>query len=455
MTESSSIENFIGNLAAIGELYSQSEEFTISEDAALAKLSGVLEDKQHWVLKAMQAGVAANCSKISVKIRKKETTIVWYGLPPVEASLLRKALSQSKPTGDIFIDELVTGLRAVLGLCAFQFGSLGILTAAADRTLAADDQDHEQPTLSVDHPGDTVIGFRSKSQREAAADQASFLAKRCLLCPVPIELDGRSIQGDREKSLCNFKGNHYSRSPLLLIDVEAWKDPSGWRVSSQPLIQEDFSVRNWNNIPVTNEDTGSGARGRLLVWTAIEEHNVTEGRGKNRTTEKRTRAIDEPGTIYWLRHGVICEVDTIYKEKSLGMALALEAREARSDLSGLAIGARPLSEEAVGELLSRLYELAQEPLKTRLASQLSDFGFPLLREIPDRLFYAFCGSLGAGLLFALLGWLVNLVVPITDAMFNYVGGALLIAGALSGFVMIPDSRYTGLVKQSLSGFKLP
>ena len=47
MPEPSSIETYVSSLTAEGELHSQSQDFSISEEAALAKLSGVLEDKQH------------------------------------------------------------------------------------------------------------------------------------------------------------------------------------------------------------------------------------------------------------------------------------------------------------------------------------------------------------------------------------------------------------------------
>lgn len=453
MPEPSSIETYVSSLTAEGELHSQSQDFSISEEAALAKLSGVLEDKQHWILKAVQAGVAAQCRAMSVKIGKTDTTIVWYGLAPMEASVLKTALCQSHPTNVPFIDELVTGLRALLGVYPFQFGGLGILTGSEDKTLALEDQNLQELTLRVEHPGDTVLGFRSRSQRETAAEQAKLLYQRCLFCPIPIKLDGRRIQTEPEKSLRRFHGKHFAKSPLPLMDLETQKNLSTWELSSPPQIPEVFSVRKWDNLPVVNKSGASGCRGRFLVWMALEEYKVTTGSGKNRTTEKRARVIEEPVTVHWLRHGVTCGVDTIYSHRSLGAALALDAGDAKTDLSGLAIGERPLSEHALRDLFSDLYGQAQKPLAKRLMQPVPSFGFPLLREIPYRIFYAFGGSMVAMFLGIGLHWLICMFVTIPDEITMRVAAVFVLVGAIVGFFVIPDNPYTDHVKKSMKTLK--
>ena len=453
MPEPSSIETYVSSLTAEGELHSQSQEFSLSEEAALAKLSGVLEDKQHWILKAVQAGVAAQCRAMSVKIGKTDTTIVWYGLAPMEVSVLKTALCQSHPTNIPFIDELVTGLRALLGVYPFQFGGLGILTGSEDRTLALEDQNLQELTLKVEHPGDTVLGFRSRSQREAAAEQTKLMAQRCVFCPIPIVLDGRRIQTEPEKSLRRFSGKHFAKSPLPLMDLEIQKNLSTWKLSSPPEIPEVFSVRKWDNLPVSNLNKATGCRGRFLVWMALEEYKVTTGSGKNRTTEKRARVIDEPVTVHWLRYGVTCGVDTIYSHRSLGAALALDAGDARTDLSGLALGERPLSEHALRDLFSELYEQAQEPLAKRLRQPVPSFGFPLLREIPNRIFLAFGGSMVAIFLGVVLNWLLSVIVTISEEATMRVAVVFVVVGAIVGFCIVPDNPYTDHVKKSMKTLK--
>lgn len=338
------------DLASEGDCESVARSFTLSEKKALEKLRGTLAVPEYWTLKAVQAGVAAGCSGISFRIGRNLTEVQWSGLAPLSATDLAEALARPTRSGNPFFDELLVGLRALIGYCEWEFLSDGTLMVGPDHQLELTPNQGIITTLRVKHPGEVnYLGFRSQKTLKATAEQAGLLRERCSFCPIPVRLDGKLVQHHVERIFSTQEKLQWSKSPFLLADLELKPEGDDWVLAAPPQANRGFDPNRWDQPPVQNNSTYQLGTGRLVLWG-----NVV-GREHPEHGQPSAKLATEQGRVYWLRHGVVSASELLGRSLSLGLALSLDAGEARTDISGLSVSEPPLRSQSVLAILDKLW----------------------------------------------------------------------------------------------------
>lgn len=197
------LQLMLGKLAGEGEVES-SGCFTVSMERAVDKLRAFrLPRKAYYVLKLIQAAVAARAEAVHVKINRT-TVQVRFGLDeplPIEELLPAMAVAEVGLEGAM--GHLITGLRAALGVNyrSLFFGYWGPGQSAAfllengELKQSSDTRRPGGPAL----PGEHHYCFRlikpwawtlsSPNTLEAAA-----VAESCGFAPVDLKVDGRKVR---------------------------------------------------------------------------------------------------------------------------------------------------------------------------------------------------------------------------------------------------------------------
>ena len=345
------LNGMLDNLASEGDCESVARSFTLSEKKALEKLRGSLAVPEYWTLKAVQAGVAAGCSGISFRIGRNLTEVQWSGLAPLSAAELAGALGQPTLSGNVFFDELLVGLRALVGYCEWEFLSDGTLVVGPNQQLEITPNQGIITTLRVKHPGEVnYLGFRSQKTLKATAEQAGLLRERCSFCPIPVRLDGKLVQHHVERIFSTQEKLQWSKSPFLLADLELKPEGEGWVLAAPPQANRGFDPNRWDQPPVQNNSTYQLGTGRFVLWG-----NVV-GRENPDQAQPSAQLTKEQGRVYWLRHGVVSASELLCRTSSLGLAISLDAGDARTDVSGLSVSEPPLRSPAILAMLVKLWK---------------------------------------------------------------------------------------------------
>jgi hypothetical protein len=189
------LERFLEEKAEPGRFDSQGH-FSISAQRALEKLiDHAVADPAHWILKLVQAGVAARAEEIQIKAFRGSTRadIVLATLPPLdklEGALLRL----ESPRGSL-LAELCIGLRALLKQHQFRLiwcdgeSAQGFVWNGSSLDFV------KAHACSV--PSSRLRLEMSGPQTSAAsrADEARLLEQLCRWCCVTLVLDGRQVNG--------------------------------------------------------------------------------------------------------------------------------------------------------------------------------------------------------------------------------------------------------------------
>lgn len=355
--EPKAIDGMLHNLASEGDCESVARSFTLSEKKALEKLRGTLAVPEYWTLKAVQAGVAAGCSGISFRIGRNLTEVQWSGLAPLSAADLAEALARPTRSGNIFFDELLVGLRALVGYSEWEFLSDGTLVVASEHKLELTPNQGIITTLRVKHPGEVnYLGFRSQKTLKATAEQAGLLRERCSFCPIPVRLDGKLVQHHVERIFSSQEKLQWSKSPFLLADLELKPEGEDWVLAAPPQANRGFDPNRWDQPPVQNNSTYQLGTGRFVLWgNVVGRENPDEG-------QPSARLANEQGRVYWLRHGVVSASELLCRTSSLGLAISLDAGQARTDISGLSVSEPPLRSQALLAMLGRIWKECEPSL---------------------------------------------------------------------------------------------
>lgn len=337
--------------------------FTIAADKALSKLAAFqLPRPAAWLLKMVQAGVAAGASSIAVSQSAKSSRIVYHGgdfgglkelvglitdphamVTPTQQHLLiglrAVALGRKRPV--LLVEETADGH---LSSAFWNHGSVSPLRVDG-RTLALPGRRRAEASLSI-HVADTSLTAgntlkREKGIKRTVAEEYRELMTNAVVCPIPLTVDGRAVNhfglGDAS----------FHRSPLVFGGVPAEeREPPSVPLSAS-LVPEGVEQGNYRH-----------------AWTIY-------------LLARDPRANE----LCWVKDGVICHTERLHQRPApFFVRLFLSAQDLETDLTGL----QPRFEnpeqpkqrihDALRDLAERAPAIANskmEPVGTKLTSSRS------------------------------------------------------------------------------------
>lgn len=312
------IELFLQEQAQDGQQDSEGS-FTVSGDRALKKLAEYqLPRTSAWILKMVQAGVAAGAESLRVQQTAKSTQIRYSACDLGNLDELLGALTSPTPTVTRAQEHLLVGLRTA----AFARSRPVLLTrrhpeegshtlfwngtrfsAVQDARLVKDAlRRPDRPELTI-HVAGSPLGPdknlpRMKGLNDTVASEFKELQSQAVTCPVPLHLDARRVD--------HFGLEDVSMQRGVLV--------FGYAPEAQGLTSE---------LPLSGyclRDTQQEPPPRVAcAWTLYENSSSPEF-----------------SKVCWVKDGVICQERHLDSHvDKVSMRLFLPADEFETDLTGL------------------------------------------------------------------------------------------------------------------------
>lgn len=325
--------------------FDSSGSFTLDLKAAYVKLAAYqLPRPSLWLVKMVQAAVAADSPELIVQQKRDQTHVFFAVLESFDFQVLVRGLQQPIQQPCRFLDHLWVGLRALGG--QQRTFRLKVTLPTEVREIEWDGETvhtrcwarNSQACLfhlQVDDVGDRA------HIRCAQLLEATELKHNAHACPIPITMDGLRVDnfefmaGDRSQV-----GNS-----LLLLATDppgsgclAWSIPQsiqnrrGWSLKDSLLDSRPYLLRN-------------ACQSRLAhIWALRLGYEVIRYDGryqwgreyKQAWSQFETRSL--PSLCYWVYDGAIVAYDDLRLPQSpLGLTLYLSAQDLRVDLSGFQV----------------------------------------------------------------------------------------------------------------------
>lgn len=342
-----SVDSFLAEAASSGAFDSEGV-FTIAGEAAIGKLGSFqLPRKSAWVLKVVQCAVAWGGQAIEVKQTAEATFMGFAGEREFDVAGLEKALLDLDHAGDVYLEHLACGLRAVgFGdkrafsvrvhygetLDCYRWDGKELFRERSSIPKVSGCTVHLKVNFPDEDRGRWLGGlFRSAGR---ASDEYKELVDRAEACPIALTVDGRRIdtlttpsrktEGCTVAELCLAwkappTGAEATLSLPLAIELKGSKMPfSDSFIDKGPMLVEGDLERR-----------GTEAIVKIGYYYKIISH-----RGKHSPFRF------EPRPQFWYQHwvvdGVVCQ-STRFSSEILPVALDvyLPGHDLPKDLSGL------------------------------------------------------------------------------------------------------------------------
>lgn len=331
-----SVESFLDQQTSEGREAGQGA-FTLERGKALEKLSQFqLQGSGEWTLKILQALVVAQCPEVSIKLTAHDVQFRFQVPQTWTAGRVEAAFLSVEEPSDLSLLPLIIGLRTagirhqrrfVLKLesgqeCVTWDGTEFLKTRChkSEATLVVDHlSSKERSTLSW-LAKKRIVGRRN-------LECSSFLKKQGFLCPVPLLLDGKRIEG------------------LQLCPHHGWTDRianAGIHFLSPDLPALTLSHRNFEN-----PDRRQKALAKKEKWLTRKAARALEGPAESPLVlslsfkiTKLSRVSFKAGSISlnWVKDGVVVHGESFPNERgALSLGLYLSATGLDSDLTTLSL----------------------------------------------------------------------------------------------------------------------
>lgn len=356
---SDELSDFLSQQQSAGELESQGF-FTIAAEAAIGKLAAFgLPRASAWILKIVQAAVAAGAPRLQIAQHADVTLFEFEPGRPTSGNELQQWLASVQASPERWLQHLAAGLRSV-GFADQRAFTLSLRSQGVETLIGWDGQelrrrDRPDPEfgrllrLGVSFPADDrgkVLGgaFRSGTR---AVEEYQELVNNASACPIPCLVDGRRIDTLERRQLQVIE---CSRSLLGLgwgSGVEGLhpfgppqglpKAQSSWRPSDRFTDSRPLTV------------VGQPGPTVSLLWR-LEYHYRIEGH-RSRESDFRFHSLPQSSRCCWLRDGVACQVERIEEldPSPISLTLYVGADDLETDISGFAMR----DERALGRRLKR------------------------------------------------------------------------------------------------------
>ena len=352
------LQEFLDEKAEPGQ-FDSTGQFKLAGDKALKKLSAhSIQEPSLWVLKVVQAAVAARAQEIHLFHfrRCSRADILMETLP--DPQQFQDALLKLEHGDNIFLSQLCIGLRPLL-----QMDYLRVIWLSPEHsgalqwngrelvTSATHDPYSHKTMLRIEFP----VSFFSFSAR---ATETTLLQQRCRWCPIPLKLDGRLVNNEDNLPKSGFPNSrHGTDSPRYLA--------SGWFG-----LQEDSKFTTAVPKIAAVERFQDPLRGDspFLYWSQPRDchslggfsvfcsYSFTSWVVKELLTNYGKREIGPLLETFYVgatRYGVLCAYLSS-PNFGLGGEFIATGDDLRSDLTGLSLNLTPEWCEKVQEHLKSL-----------------------------------------------------------------------------------------------------
>ncbi len=249
MTE---LEQLLTSLRSVGPVDSSSR-FHLDQKRAREVLDQYrLPGPAYVVVKLVQALVGLGAEQISVRLRKQGVLLHGPGARLEQPEQLAHELASIQVAQDEPLDDLVIGLRSSLAqgfrlaACHLFDGSASWLTVV--ESGLAERFGPMRLGVRKGRPELKLHLSRSQPDRDQTAEIHRLLSRRFCWSPVPIKLDGRSL----ELPVTALPGLN---PPFLLAD-QVWADKNGWVVPPRKIrLWYEPQLRVDRSQPVETLDT--------------------------------------------------------------------------------------------------------------------------------------------------------------------------------------------------------
>ena len=212
---------------------------TLNPENAMKKLGlHALAEPALWLVKLVQAAVAADADRIDISMSRKKVTVVFDNRLNWKADDVLQLLTAGKLSQDRASSHLVFGLLSALGLpgtkVSWSCGGERIDYANGDikRTSAPSSHyltiESTRPikTYKISQHGSTPVSHLFKM----TADEYKILWDRCFACPIPIYIDGLKLPRSYERPTSELpeSGDYDSES----------QDGEKFRLAMKPVCLE-------------------------------------------------------------------------------------------------------------------------------------------------------------------------------------------------------------------------
>lgn len=321
-----SVEDFLQQQAQVGSLDGQGQ-FTLDPETAWQKLGSFqLGDPNAWVRKIVQAAVADSAIAVEVRQGRNSTKIAIDGVPHWNLHDLLAAVFELKALGGTAMAQLATAIRVLVSQSQravkirFPDGQVAEWNGRLFEDKSRSNPGQRFELEIVHHPEAGVTGLAGYfAALTYSVDLSQQFDRYCYPSPVPISLDGRRIEPpaqqlatldlDPEASGVGTLG--CLKSHWWHLENKQWQGPEAF-----------FEVR------LTGPLTKKSQLGKLVL-----DYKLTTGLSIAGHRWESLQA--RPASLCWLRHGVIVEREELEGRSVLGMDVFLDAKDLKTDLSGL------------------------------------------------------------------------------------------------------------------------
>lgn len=306
-----------------------------------------LESYSHWVLKMVQAAVAAGCSHLEFRIGRNIVQVDFHGAS-LDLVPLRDGLLDPSYSGEQAYQEMFIGLRTLLFENEFRIRALEGSWLAWDGESWLDSISGESTTQHLT----LIVGNKPTFRSRRALEYTSALRERALYAPLELFLDGMKVNPHRELAakLPEFGVDYPTHTaPLLyahfdkddvLHDSDLVKCKGGF--FKDALRSLDYFL--------------SGRRGQRNSRKRCHLHIEANYRDRKRDQTLISREL-QPNVFSYLftRLGVVCRVES--HTFKVGGAFQVPLDDGRTDLSGLSLERPSKDRMAIpAPYLERLYK---------------------------------------------------------------------------------------------------
>lgn len=328
--------------------YDSEGQFTLGAQAVTKMAKYAFADESLWLVRMVQAAVAAGATSISIKQTVTATEILFEPGAAFYADEVIAALGTTEPYPGPAVSLLVSGLQAVaMGqnrafsleftdhlryrYVSYLRGKLCVGDSANERKVTQ----KQQIKLSVAWPG---------YYRHTALPEMATLTERARICPIEVRLDGRVIN------------NVFAPKPPETETSRAYLAVGGLIGQGQTL-QEFWgpaALYSTSNFGISDKFTDRRPVVKMRVpvspilglFQLFYHYRVLNwGYGKSVAFEFGVKP--EKTIVHWLRFGVISESEELpWDPQGVSAHIYLDASDLPTDASGFRLRASLESREA-------------------------------------------------------------------------------------------------------------
>lgn len=344
MGEQLDLGAFLAQQSAAGEVDSRGD-FTVSHHEAVKKLARFALPRSHaWVCKLVQAAVRWGCFRLNLKQSRTESQFHLrfrevHQIPNEDAIVA--GLVSGRVSGPEAMDALAMALRALVEQAKLSFVLVSDNGKSPPRPIYAGyHYGHVSETERMNPrfrpgPGLTLTVYHHRPYKEGPADVwdllpplhrgdvpiARELDQYAYVCPIPVSIDGRLVDGFLQASALKFSHSH---RPLVQGGLSGLEySPPRMRLPAD-FEEKVLSITTHPKRALRTYGGRKEAAAAFLLTYLVPADTRMPGN----LPQKRSR-------LHWVADGVIVETETLEVETSdLSLEIYANASGLPTDLTG-------------------------------------------------------------------------------------------------------------------------